>query len=202
MTCFRQTSHKGRALPGHLVYLSSRFRDEKPEAKKGSHSELPSWWVAGAPGVLPPVPFPAERAASTPGSMLCSPGFSSTGPRPGREPGRGVGGLAAVSSPQGERSSQPALEIPSAYPWEQADGSSATALNALCSQSGPDRQATCSETSLCSPLNTVFFFLRSRHVPTSPLDFAFPGVFLPNYSALPLHWKVLASASFHLDNNF
>lgn len=128
------------ALPGHLVCLSSCFRDEKPEARKGSHSKLSSWWVAGAPGVLPPVPFPAERAAHTPGSMLRSPGFSSTGLRPDRGPGRGVGGLATVSTPQGERGYQPALEIPSARPWEQVDGSSAMALNAPCSQSRPDRE--------------------------------------------------------------
>lgn len=90
--------------------------------------------------VLPPVPFPAERAAHTPGSMLCSPGFSSTDPRPDREPGRGIWGLATVSIAQAERSYQPALEIPSACPWEQTDGSSPMALNALCSQSRPDRE--------------------------------------------------------------
>lgn len=157
--------------------------------------------MAGAPGVLPPVPFPAERAAHIPGSMLCSPGFSSTGPRPDREPGRGIWALATVSIPHGERSYQPALKIPSAHPWEQADGSSPMALNVLCSQSRPDRPGTHSETSLCSPLKTVFFSLRSRPGATSHLDFAFPGVFLPNYSAL-LHRKVPASASFHLDNNF
>lgn len=42
-----QTSHKGRALLGHLVYLSSCFRDEKPEAKKESHSKLSSWGGGG-----------------------------------------------------------------------------------------------------------------------------------------------------------
>ena len=55
LICFEQ-SHNGRTLLGHLVYLSSCFRDEKPEAKKGSHSKLSGWWVAGAPEVLPPVP--------------------------------------------------------------------------------------------------------------------------------------------------
>lgn len=47
-----------------------------------------------------------------------------------------------------------------------------------------------------------FFSLRSRDGATTYLNFAFPGIFLPNYSALLLHWKIPASASFYLDNNF
>lgn len=110
-------------------------------------------------------------------------------------------GLGHCQHPPQREEHQPALEIPSARPWEQADGSSPMALNALCSQSRSDRPRTHSETSLCSSLKTVFFSLRSRPGATTHLDFAFLGVFLPNYSAL-LHRKVPASASFHLDNNF
>lgn len=84
LICFEH-SHNGRTLLGHLVYLSSCFRDEKSEAKKGSHSKLSGWWVAGAPEVPPPVPFPADSAAHTSGPTLCSAGFSSTGLSPDRE---------------------------------------------------------------------------------------------------------------------
>lgn len=71
---------------GHPLYLSSCFRDAKPEARKESHSKLSGWWVAEATGVLPCVPFPAESAAHTSGSKLCSPGLSSTGLSPDRVP--------------------------------------------------------------------------------------------------------------------
>lgn len=106
------------------------FRDEKPEAKKGSHSKLSGWWVAGAPGVLPPVPFPADSAAHSSGSKLCCPGFNSPG-SPGLNPDRKPWERADVNIPQGKVSIQPPLEACSACHWDQVDGQQPVALGPL-----------------------------------------------------------------------
>lgn len=124
--CFWQTESQWEGFSGSsgLPFL---FRDEKPEAKKGSHSKLPGWWVAGAPGVLPPVPFPAGSAAHASGSKLCSPGFSSPGLSPDREPWE----RANVNISQGKVSYQPSLEVCSACHWDRVDGQQPVALGSL-----------------------------------------------------------------------
>lgn len=83
---FVSDSHKRRALLSHLVDLSLCFRDETPEAGKGSHSELSGWWVAEAPGALPPVPFLADSTSRTSRAKVFSLRLSSTGLSPDSAP--------------------------------------------------------------------------------------------------------------------
>lgn len=72
-------------------------------------------------------------------------------------PERGILGLADVSIPQGNANYQPPLEIPSTHPWDQVAGQQPHGTQAtVCSQSRPAIQGKCSETSLCSPLKTLF----------------------------------------------
>ena len=83
----------------HLVDLSLCFRDEKPEAGKGSHSELSGWWVVEAPGVLPPVPFLADTAAYTSRAKVFSLSLSSTGLSPDSAPWERHFGLGKCQHP-------------------------------------------------------------------------------------------------------
>ena len=78
---FVSDSHKRRALLSHQVDLSSCFRDEKTEAGRENRSELSDWWVAEAPGALPPLIFLADRVAYISSTNVFSPSLNRSEPR-------------------------------------------------------------------------------------------------------------------------
>lgn len=146
--------------------------------------------MAGAPGVLPPVPFPAGSAAHASGSKLCSPGFSSPGLSPDREPRE----RANVNIPQGKVSYQPSLEVCVHIIGIALMGSSPWPSAPCMFPKWARYTGKCLEASLCSPLNTCFS-LRSRDGATSHLNFAFPGIystgkFQPLY---PFTWTITSN---------